>query len=308
MTGPRQEFRDRPENEGHMRPFRFVLTFVALFLAATVWIEPTLVALEPPTADLTGSLGIETSLGLPSDPTGQWPQVPLLDVEQRVFELVNEERAKLDMSQLLLDPALVRIARTHSADMLDRGFFDHVNPDGDGPADRVAQAHRRLIGGTSENVWTGIRSEIIETEELAGRIMNGLMNSPGHRANILTEKLTHLGVGVTRGPGRRVMTWQTMATQLFAEVAAYTADPVPESLQWGSMANFSIAADSSRIGRPEMFDLWSKEEDRRVFGPEPTRRTQMRAPVGTYELRFYFRVGSTLRFAIHSGPRVVIVQ
>ena len=99
--------------------------------------------------------------------------------------------------------------------------------------------------------------------------MNGLMNSPGHRANILTEKLTHLGVGVTRGPGRRVMTWQTMATQLFAEVAAYTADPVPESLQWGSMANFSIAADSSRIGRPEMFDLWSKEETDGFSDPNP---------------------------------------
>ena len=295
-----------------MRPVQFILTFLALFLATTVLIEPTIVALAPPTADLAGHLGIEpTDPGRPSGPTGptgQWPQVPLLNVEQRVFELVNEERAKRDMSPLLLDTTLVDIARTHSADMLDRGFFDHVNPDGDGPADRVAQAHRRLIGGTSENVWTGIRSEIIETEELAGRIMNGLMNSPDHRANILTEKLTHMGVGVTRGPGRRVLTWQTMATQLFAEVAAYTADPVPESFSWGHMANFSIDTESSRIGRPEMFDLWSKEEDRRVFGPEPTRRTQMHAPVGTYELRFYFRVGSTLRFVIHSGPQVVIVQ
>jgi uncharacterized protein YkwD len=286
-----------------MRSFKIILTSFALLLTATFVIRPTIAALE-----------LQGGSGLGSESTGparlprlspQWPQVPLVPVEQRVFEMVNEERAKLDLTPLQVDATLMEIARGHSADMLERGFFDHVNPDGDGPADRVAQGHRRLIGAASENVWTGIRSEIIETEELAGRIMNGLMNSPGHRANILAENLTHLGVGVTRGPGRRVMTWQTMATQLFAEVAAYTVDPVPDSFSWGSLVNFSVSS-GARIGRPERFDLWSIEEDRRVFGPGPVRQTRLHAPAGTYDLRFYFRVGSSLRFVIHSGPQVVV--
>ena len=285
-----------------MRPFKLLLTVFALSLATFLLVEPTIAGLAPTT-------GFPVSPGgEPPGGSAQWPQVTLLPVEQRVFEMVNEERAEIDLPPLLPDITLVQIARTHSADMLERGFFDHINPDGDGPADRVANSHRTLIGAASENVWMGIKSEIMETEELAGRIMTGLMNSSGHRANILAERLTHLGVGVTRGPGRRVMTWQTMATQLFADVAAYTTDPVPESIEWGTLTDFSTISESSRIGRPEKFDLWSVEEDRRVFGPESVKRAQLHAPPGTYDLRFYFRIGSSLRFVIHSGPKVVVVR
>jgi uncharacterized protein YkwD len=89
------------------------------------------------------------------------------------------------------DPALAAVARAHSADMRDRGYFSHDTPEGLSPFDRAEAAG--LTHARAENIAYGQRD--------AAAVMAGWMDSPGHRANILNCSLSTLGVGVAEGPG-----------------------------------------------------------------------------------------------------------
>jgi uncharacterized protein YkwD/stress response protein SCP2 len=118
-----------------------------------------------------------------------------------VIDLTNRERARAGLPRLIADPALTAAAQAHSADMVARAFYAHTAPDGSRPWDRAAAAGstRRSIG---ENIACGQRSP--------ADVVEGWMNSPGHRANILRPGFTHIGIGCAGG-GRAGMYW----TQLF---------------------------------------------------------------------------------------------
>ena len=116
-----------------------------------------------------------------------------------MLALVNAERAAAGCGALSADSGLASVARAHSADMRDRGFFDHVNLDGLDPFDR---AERAGISARAENLAYG--------QPDPAAVMDAWMNSAGHRANILNCSLTRLGVGVAEGAGGP---WWT---QLFA--------------------------------------------------------------------------------------------
>jgi uncharacterized protein YkwD len=122
-----------------------------------------------------------------------------LGAEDQVLALVNVQRAAAGCDALGADAALASVARAHSADMRDRGFFDHVNPDGLDPFDRASQAG---LSARAENIAYGQQS--------AAAVMDAWMDSSGHRANILDCSLTRLGVGMADGAGGP---WWT---QLFA--------------------------------------------------------------------------------------------
>jgi uncharacterized protein YkwD len=119
--------------------------------------------------------------------------------EGQVLALVNAERAAVGCGALAADSGLAAVARAHSADMRDRGYFDHVNPEGLSPFDR---AQRAGISARAENIAYG--------QQDPAAVMDSWMNSAGHRANILNCGLTRLGVGVAEGAGGP---WWT---QLFA--------------------------------------------------------------------------------------------
>jgi uncharacterized protein YkwD len=120
-------------------------------------------------------------------------------LEGQVLALVNTERAAAGCGALVADAALASVARGHSADMRDRGFFDHVNPDGLDPFDRATRAG---LTARAENIAYG--------QPDPAAVMTAWMNSPGHRANILNCGLSRLGVGIAQGAGGP---WWT---QLFA--------------------------------------------------------------------------------------------
>ncbi|KUO15056.1 CAP domain-containing protein [Streptomyces dysideae] len=107
-----------------------------------------------------------------------------------VVELTNRERARAGLPPLAVDPALARAALAYSADMAARAFYSHTSPEGTQPWDRAAAAgaRRRSIG---ENIACGQRS--------AAEVVDGWMNSPGHRANILKRDFTHIGIGFAGG-------------------------------------------------------------------------------------------------------------
>ncbi len=118
-----------------------------------------------------------------------------------VVDLTNRERGRAGLPALAVDPRLTAAAQAHSADMVARDFYSHTDPDGGAPWDRAAAAGaaRRTVG---ENIACGQRSP--------ADVVEGWMNSPGHRANILKADFTHIGIGLAGG-GRAGTYW----TQLF---------------------------------------------------------------------------------------------
>ncbi|MEU1184715.1 CAP domain-containing protein [Streptomyces sp. NPDC005820] len=107
-----------------------------------------------------------------------------------VVDLTNRERTRAGLRPLAVDARLATAAQAHCADMVARAFYSHTSPEGTQPWDRAAAAGstRRTIG---ENIACGQRS--------AAEVVEGWMNSPGHRANILKPAFTHIGVGYAGG-------------------------------------------------------------------------------------------------------------
>ncbi|MEU0409225.1 CAP domain-containing protein [Streptomyces griseorubiginosus] len=107
-----------------------------------------------------------------------------------VVALTNRERARAGLPDLAVDHHLAGAAQAYSTDMAVRAFYSHTSPEGTQPWDRAAAAGstRRSIG---ENIACGQRS--------AAEVVEGWMNSPGHRANILKPDFTHIGVGFAGG-------------------------------------------------------------------------------------------------------------
>jgi uncharacterized protein YkwD len=111
------------------------------------------------------------------------------DLEAEMLQLVNEERQKENLPALKPDPELTIVARAHSKDMFVRGYFAHVSPDGSTPFDRMKKAGVRYLTA-GENLALGQTLTICH---------NGLMNSPGHRANILESSYGRVGIGILDG-------------------------------------------------------------------------------------------------------------
>jgi uncharacterized membrane protein required for colicin V production len=122
--------------------------------------------------------------------------------ERRLLELANEERVRRGLAPLAFDERLVPVARGHADEMLRLKYFGHLSPRTGTPFDRLAAAdisYRRA----GENL------AYAQSATVAHR---GLMESQGHRENILRPEFTHIGVGVvSAGPYGRVF------VQLFLE-------------------------------------------------------------------------------------------
>ncbi|MFE7948169.1 CAP domain-containing protein [Streptomyces sp. NPDC057426] len=108
-------------------------------------------------------------------------------VADRVISLVNAERAKAGCGPLSANATLTRAAQGHSDDMAARDYFDHTNPDGDGPGERVTAAGYP---------WSTYGENIAMGQSTPEQVMDSWMNSPGHRANILNCDFKEIGVGV----------------------------------------------------------------------------------------------------------------
>ena len=137
----------------------------------------------------------------------QTPSHEVIDIdefERRVFELTNEQRRLHGLPDLIWDDRLAQAARAHSIDMTTNGLTGHTGSDGSSPRTRVNRVGLSPMT-IAENVTTGWNFNY--TPEAA---VQGWMDSPGHRANILHRNLTHMGVGVNRIDG------STSFTQKFA--------------------------------------------------------------------------------------------
>jgi uncharacterized protein YkwD len=121
--------------------------------------------------------------------------------EFAMIDLVNKERESRGLKKLEFDRTLRTVAREHSEDMFKRGYFSHYSPEGQDVSDRAEkyQVDYLVIG---ENL------AFAPTLDLAHK---GLMNSPGHRANILSPDFNKIGIGVYDGD-----IYGRMFTQVFS--------------------------------------------------------------------------------------------
>lgn len=108
------------------------------------------------------------------------------DLEAEMLKLVNAERIKKNLKPLKDDGEIAVVARKHSADMLARGYFSHYTPEGADPFDRMRKEKIRFLAA-GENL------ALAPTLAIAHK---GLMESPGHRANILNPAYGRLGIGI----------------------------------------------------------------------------------------------------------------
>ncbi|MDT5157575.1 MAG: hypothetical protein QOH51_1932 [Acidobacteriota bacterium] len=123
---------------------------------------------------------------------------PRPDLEAQMLEMLNQERRAAGLKPLAPDPELLEVARAHSTDMFARGYFAHVSPEGLSPFDRMARAHV-TFQTAGENLALAPTVKIAHT---------GLMNSPGHRANILHPDFGRVGIGIIDGGFRGIMVSQ----------------------------------------------------------------------------------------------------
>jgi uncharacterized protein YkwD len=117
--------------------------------------------------------------------------------EKQMLDLHNRTRSERGLPLLCINPILTKTARDHSQDMLDRDYFSHYSPEGSTPFDRMKRVGYTSCGRTSicgENLAVG--ASYPSTPE---RLFEALMNSPGHRANILRKEFREVGIGLQAG-------------------------------------------------------------------------------------------------------------
>lgn len=114
-----------------------------------------------------------------------------------MVDMVNRERAANGLPALAVDARLTQTARAKSQDMVARGYFGHTSPTYGQPWDQWRSAGIQFITG----------GENLAGAPTVGIAHTNLMQSPGHRANILNPGYTAIGIGIVNGgPYGKMMT------------------------------------------------------------------------------------------------------
>lgn len=113
-------------------------------------------------------------------------------IEEQISQEINAIRKQQGLSELRQNNQLASVARKYSQKMAERKFFSHTSPDGDSVADRVRSA-KIFYWIVGENLFRSVN-----ISEPVPAAVEGWMNSPGHRANILRSEYRETGIGVWR--------------------------------------------------------------------------------------------------------------
>lgn len=126
------------------------------------------------------------------------------EFEIKVLELINIERRKNGLNDLVSDNNLSIVAKAHSQDMYERNFFSHTTPDGFSPFDRMKN-YGISYRYAAENIAAGQSSP--------DEVVTSWMNSAGHRENILNPNFNKIGIGYFNSGKNYVHYW----TQCFTD-------------------------------------------------------------------------------------------
>ncbi len=155
--------------------------------------------------------GEQAPIALPSL-VADTPAQSVDQAEAALFRLMEADRRAAGAGSLVplsIDPRLTAVARAHSQDMLAHGFVGHVSPSTGSAADRLHAAH----------IGFSVVAENVARAYAPGEAERGLMDSPGHRANLLNQQVTRVGIGVALAPpstaGDKTAPRELYVTQLF---------------------------------------------------------------------------------------------
>lgn len=127
--------------------------------------------------------------GAPKTPTTQANSTSLTSMEQQMVNLVNQARAQNNLPALQVDMQVTNVARIKAQDMIDNNYFSHNSPKYGSPFDMMKSFGVHFVKA-GENI---AGNQTVQAAE------NALMNSPGHRENILSPDYTHIGIGIKKG-------------------------------------------------------------------------------------------------------------
>lgn len=136
----------------------------------------------------------------PNNPTTPAPSTGLTADEAQMVNLVNQARTGQGLKALSVNSQLVTLARRKSQDMVDKNYFSHTSPTYGSPFDMMKNA----------GVKYSTAGENIAGAATVDSAHQNLMNSPGHRANILNSSFTQVGIGIVSGSQ-----YGKMFTQMF---------------------------------------------------------------------------------------------
>lgn len=135
------------------------------------------------------SAGTGTGTKQPNPSTTPANSTSLTAQEQEMFTLVNQARAQANVPALKVDMELTKVARVKSQDMIDNNYFSHNSPKYGSPFDMMKSFGIKFVHA----------GENIAGNQTVPAAHNALMNSPGHRQNILSTDYTHIGIGIQKG-------------------------------------------------------------------------------------------------------------
>ncbi len=143
--------------------------------------EPTQPTEPPqPTQPDEGQPDVPPNIEQPDDTAGP------TDQENQLVSLINSERRKNGLSPLRVDPELSRVAGIKAQDMVDNNYFSHNSPTYGSPFDMMKEF----------GIKYQYAGENIAKNTSVNRAHESLMNSAGHRRNILSPNFTNIGVGI----------------------------------------------------------------------------------------------------------------
>lgn len=111
--------------------------------------------------------------------------------EEQMLELINDERLKYGIGPLILNPVLTQVARDHNKEMIEMDYFSHDSYDGSAFWERIKEGGYPL-GRVAENIAMNYPPDVVKAHQ-------NLMNSPGHRVNILNPDYNEIGIGIWVG-------------------------------------------------------------------------------------------------------------
>jgi uncharacterized protein YkwD len=174
--------------------------------------QPESVFQPPP--ELVGDLPAANTATLVSVQTCDGGTLQLNAAEKQMFDLHNRTRTQRGLEPLCVSPYLTQLARARSQDMMNRDYFSHYAPPDDMTViDQIERSgNPENYGALGENISRGGDGTDTDTPAF---MFDGLMHSPGHRANILHEEFSEIGVGALSGKYKTYDDTSTISTMVF---------------------------------------------------------------------------------------------
>lgn len=261
-----------------------------LLLALAILISPLL---APSTSFAASSYAKQVQDLLAAPPkTMHYPSA----IEDEILDRLNRLRARKRLNRLTDRHGLKQAARAHSLRMLRDGFFAHDDPDRRGAGDRIAATDRVSLYRTVGENLAKIEPVL---PDLAQRMHDGWVDSPGHYKNMIGKDFTHVGIGCARF--RR----ETTCTQVFGGLAGTLKRPLPLTLKRSKSLRLSTSIPDLTYFGWELVDARERKKAEGVtdeFKPPRSLR-------GDHQLRVQARSAIVnRRYTVYTffGPTIVL--